>query len=478
LLANPMTLKTPWKLGSILLALALAAAPVFAADAPKIDTGDTAWILISSALVLLMTPGLAFFYGGLVRGKNVLNTLMMSFVSLGVVALVWTVVGYSLAFAPGSAYIGGFSWVGLQGVGQDPNVAQAATIPHLLFMAFQMMFAIITPALISGAIVDRMKFKTYVVFIMLWSVVIYSPVAHWVWSLGNPDPADATKLVPGWIGAVGALDFAGGTVVHVLAGVSALVAVLIIGPRKGFPQQPMPPHNVPFVMLGASLLWFGWFGFNSGSALASNGLASLAFVTTNIAAATALSTWLLLETIFTGKPSAVGAATGAVVGLVAITPAAGFVSPLSSIYIGGIAAIICFGAVNLKKKLNLDDSLDVFACHGTGGITGAILTGVFCEKSLNSLGHDGLMLGNPEAVVQQVIAVGSTALYAAIGTAVLLFALKFTMGLRPTEREELEGLDFSEHGEEGYNDLVGGRSTFETPGYEAAPAVSTQTAQE
>ncbi|AGY59678.1 ammonium transporter [Gloeobacter kilaueensis] len=433
------------------LAALLVAAPVYAADGPKIDTGDTAWLLISSALVLLMTPGLAFFYGGLVRGKNALNTLMMSIVALGVIALVWTVVGYSLAFAPGSGLLGGFAWLGLNGVNTDPSETYATTTPHLAFMVFQMMFAIITPALISGAIVDRMKFKTYVVFIMLWSVVVYSPVAHWVWSLGNPA---GSEKVAGWIGALGALDFAGGTVVHFTAGVSALVAALIIGPRRGFPNQPMPPHNVPFVLLGASLLWFGWFGFNAGSATAANGTAALAFVTTNVATAAAMSTWLLLETLLNGKPSAVGAATGAVVGLVAITPACAYISPLSAIALGGIAAIISYGAIQLKKKFGYDDSLDVFACHGLGGFTGAVLTGVFCAKAVGAPA-DGLIAGNPGQVVTQLIAVGATGLYAAAATAVILLALKFTLGLKASEQAELEGLDISEHGEEAYLGLAG-----------------------
>ncbi|BAC91002.1 ammonium transporter [Gloeobacter violaceus] len=457
-----MLMKCKWKWGLGTLAAALAtAAPAFAQDAPKIDTGDTAWVLVSAALVLLMTPGLAFFYGGLVRGKNALNTLMMSFVALGVIALVWTLVGYSIAFGPGNGYFGSFAWLGLNGVGQDPNTAQAATVPHLAFMIFQMMFAVITPALISGAIVDRMKFKTYVVFIMIWSVVVYSPVAHWVWSLGNPDPTDAAKMLPGWLGAIGALDFAGGTVVHLTAGISALVAAIILGPRKGFPNQPMTPHNVPFVLLGAGLLWFGWFGFNAGSALAANGLASLAFVTTNVATAAALSTWLLLDTFIGGKPTAVGAATGAVVGLVAITPAAGFVSPLSSIAIGGIAAIISFAAIQLKKKLNYDDSLDVFACHGMGGLTGAILTGVFADKSLNSLGDNGLLLGNGAQLIEQLIGVGAVAVYAAVCTTVILLALKFTLGLRPSEEAEQEGLDTAEHGEEAYTGSIGGLGAME-----------------
>ncbi|WP_245395619.1 ammonium transporter [Anthocerotibacter panamensis] len=448
------TLKT----GLLGLGLWVAAAPVFAQDAPKIDTGDTAWLLTSAALVLLMTPGLAFFYGGLVRGKNSLNTLMMSFVALGVIAIQWTVLGYSLAFAPGSLFLGGFSWLGLAGVEQAPNADYAGTVPHLAFMIFQMMFAIITPALISGAIVERMKFKTYVVFILLWATFVYDPVAHWVWSAWSVTGADGkSTLALGWLRGLGALDFAGGTVVHITAGVSALVAALIIGKRKGYPTTPMPPHNVPFVLLGAGLLWFGWFGFNAGSAVSAGGLASLAFVTTNIATAAALCTWLLLESFF-AKPSAVGAATGAVVGLVAITPAAGFVTPLSALAIGGIGAIVSFTAVQLKKKFSFDDSLDVFSCHGLGGMTGAILTGVFCTKTVNSGGADGLLYGNPGQVVTQALAVGVTVLVAATGTAVLLLLLKFTLGLRPDEKAELEGLDLAEHGEESYVGLVGGYS--------------------
>lgn len=447
------------KSGLLGLALLLSAAPVFAQDGPKVDTGDTAWLLTSAALVLLMTPGLAFFYGGLARGKNALNTIMMSFVALGVIALQWTIIGYSLAFAPGSPYLGGFGWLGLAGVEQTPNADYAGTVPHLAFMIFQMMFAIITPALISGAIIGRMKFKTYVVFILLWATIVYDPVAHWVWSAWSVTGADGkSSLALGWLRGAGALDFAGGTVVHITAGVSALIAAIIVGPRRGFPNAPMPPHNVPFVVLGAGLLWFGWFGFNAGSAVASGGLASLAFVTTNIATATALSTWLLLETFF-AKPSAVGAATGAVVGLVAITPACGFVTPLGAIAIGGIGAIVSFTAVQLKKKTSLDDSLDVFACHGLGGMTGAILTGVFCTKSVNSAGADGLLYGNPGQVLTQLFAVGVTITFAALGTAVILLVLKVTMGLRTDEQAEIEGLDVGEHGEEGYIGLAGGFSS-------------------
>ncbi|MBC7882842.1 MAG: ammonium transporter [Anaerolineae bacterium] len=443
-------------MSSLLLAL-----PVMAQDAPKIDTGDTAWVLTSSALVLLMTPGLAFFYGGLVRGKNALNTLMMSFVALGVIGVQWTVYGYSLAFSGGSPFLGGLTWLGLEGVGQAPNTDYSVTIPHLAFMVFQMMFAIITPALISGAIVGRMKFKTYVVFILLWATFVYDPVAHWVWSIWSVTGPDGKSVtMKGFLGAAGALDFAGGTVVHITAGVSALIASIILGPRKGYGTAPMLPHNVPFVMLGAGLLWFGWFGFNAGSALGANGVATQAFITTNIATAAAMCVWLLLEAIF-GKPSAVGGATGAVVGLVAITPAAGFVTPLSAIAIGAIAVVISYIAVQLKKKTSIDDSLDVFSCHGLGGITGAILTGVFCTKSVNAAGADGLLYGDPSQVLKQLYAVGVSITIAALGTAVIMIALKFTMGLRPSENEEMEGLDVAEHGEEAYIGLASGYSLID-----------------
>ncbi|WP_287128430.1 ammonium transporter [Candidatus Cyanaurora vandensis] len=451
--------------GWIGLALALGmVAPAMAQDAAlPINSGNTAWILVSAALVLLMTPGLAFFYGGLVRGRNVLNTLMMSFVALGVIGLEWVLIGYSLAFSPGSQFIGGLDWLGLNGVGQEPSPVYMSTVPHLAFMVFQAMFAVITPALISGAVVDRMKFKTYVVFIMLWSAVVYAPLAHWVWSFAM---VDGKIVTAGWLGTLGALDFAGGTVVHISAGISALVAALILGARKGYPDQPMPPHNVPFALLGAGLLWFGWFGFNAGSAGAADGIASLAFVTTNTATAAAMATWLLIETIF-NKPTAVGAATGAVVGLVAITPAAGFVTPLGAIAIGGTAAIISYSVVQLRSKLKFDDSLDVFACHGMGGITGAVLTGVFCTKTVNALVvNEGLAYGGGFAQLGiQLTSIAATAALAGGATAVILLLLKFTLGLRPEDRAELEGLDISEHGEEGYTGMVSGYAVTQDMGY-------------
>ncbi len=411
------------------------------------DTGDTAWMLVSTALVMLMTPGLAFFYGGLVRSKNSLNTMMMSYIALGVVTILWVTVGFSLAFTndkdpnwiPG--LLGSLKYAFLNGIdGTVPYLPAAPTIPNSLFMIFQMMFAIITPALISGAIIERMKFKTYLVFIALWLLVVYVPVCHAVWS------AD------GFLFKMGALDFAGGTVVHITAGVSALVAAIILGPRRGFGRVAMAPHNVPFVLLGAGLLWFGWFGFNGGSAVAAGGsLASSAFIATHVAAATAMVMWSLLEMFKTGHISAVGAATGAVVGLVAITPASGYVGPMASIAIGAIAAAVSFGAIQIKNRLNLDDSLDVFACHGIGGITGALLTGVFASKAVNPAITGGLLEGNTGQIWTQFLGVAFAVVAAAVGTAVLMYALKAIMGLRPDSRDEEQGLDLADHGESGYH---------------------------
>jgi len=403
--------------------------------------GSTAWILISIALVLLMTPGLAFFYGGLVREMHVINTIKMSFIALGIITLEWALIGYSLAFAPGNALIGGLEWIGLSGVGSEPSTIYAGEIPHLAFMAFQMMFAIITPALISGALVGRMKFKAYVLFILLWGLVVYNPVAHWVWGDG------------GWIGAMGALDFAGGTVVHVTAGVSALVAALILGPRDRAPGRRSNgerPHNVPLVVLGASLLWFGWFGFNAGSALAADGLATVALVTTMLAAAAAVVTWVFLEMARTRLTSATGASIAAVVGLVAITPAAGFVSPMSAIVIGSVAACASYFAITLIKRTALDDTLDVFACHGVGGIVGSVLTGVFASTAINPGGADGLLNGNPALMGPQVIAVLASAGYAAAATAAVLLVVKVLVGLRTRSEAAHVGIDLMEHAERAY----------------------------
>jgi Amt family ammonium transporter len=384
-----------------------------------------------------MVVGLAFFYGGLVRSKNALNTMMMSVVALGVVSVVWVVYGYSFAFAPGSALLGGTAFLGFQGVSMDPNPTYSATIPLQAHAVFQLMFAIITPALISGAIVERMRFRAYVAFIALWATIVYIPLAHWVWA---PD---------GWLFKLGALDFAGGTVVHISAGVSAFVAAKLLGPRQGFQRTALVPHNVPLVLLGAGLLWFGWFGFNAGSALAANGLAAIAFVNTNTAAAAALVTWALLDTMRSGKVTAVGAATGAVVGLVGITPAAGFVTPLAAIVIGATCAVISYFAIQYRSKSRLDDSLDVFSCHGLAGITGALLTGVFATKAVNPAGA-GLLAGNPGQVVTQLIAIGAAIALAAVGTVVIFGIVRVVFGTRSTVKDEISGLDVTEHGEEAY----------------------------
>jgi Amt family ammonium transporter len=405
---------------------------------PSISAGDTAWVLLSSALVLLMTVGLAFFYGGLVRPKNVLNTMMMSLIALGLIGVQWVLAGYSLAFHPGGPWLGGFGWLALRGVGLEPDPTYAATIPHQAHAMFQGMFAIITPALISGAIVERMRFRAYAVFLVLWATLVYDPLAHWVWGTG------------GWLLKRGALDFAGGTVVHVSAGVSALVAAWMLGPRKDYRRVPLAPHNVPLVLLGAGLLWFGWFGFNAGSALAANGIATLAFVNTNTAAAAALVTWALLDLSRGGKMTAVGAATGLVVGLVGITPAAGFVTPLASLAIGTIAAGVSYTAIQIRSASRLDDALDVFSCHGLAGATGALLTGVFASKAVNPAGADGLLAGNAAQLGVQLLAVLAAAGFAAAGTAVILKLVQVTLGARAGVHQELAGLDLSEHGEEAY----------------------------
>jgi Amt family ammonium transporter len=407
-------------------------------QAAAISAGDTAWVLVSSALVLLMTVGLAFFYGGLVRPKSVLNTMMMSMVALGVISVQWVLVGYSIAFGHGNAWFGGFAWLGFNGVGVDPDPAYAATIPLQAHAMFQGMFAIITPALISGAIVERMRFRAYIVFLVLWATLIYDPLAHWVWGAG------------GWLQKRGALDFAGGTVVHISAGVSALVAAWMLGARKDFRKVPLVPHSVPLVLLGAGLLWFGWFGFNAGSALAANGLAALAFVNTNNGAAAAMVTWALIDVVRTGKITAVGAATGLVVGLVGITPAAGYVSTLGALAIGALSACVSYTAIQIRSRTRLDDALDVFSCHGLAGTAGALLTGVFASKLVNPAGADGLLAGNPGQVLVQLLAVSATVVFAAVGTAVILKVVQATMGARSGVRDEMAGLDLSEHGEEAY----------------------------
>ncbi|MEI6862895.1 MAG: ammonium transporter [Candidatus Omnitrophota bacterium] len=406
-----------------------------------INSGDTAWILMSTALVMLMTaPGLAFFYGGLVRRKNVLATMMQSFFVLCLLSIQWILWGYTLSFGPDVGhFIGNLSWFGLRGVGLAPNPDYAATIPHMLFMAFQMMFAVITPGLITGAFAERMKFSAYVLFTLLWATLVYAPVCHWVWGVG------------GWLRNMGALDFAGGMVVHVSSGISALVCALVLGKRRGYGLEPMPPHNLPLTILGASLLWFGWFGFNAGSALAANGLAVMAFVATNTAAAAAALTWMFIEWKATGKPTILGGATGAVAGLVAITPGAGFVSPVSAICIGILVGIVCYTAVSvIKLKLAYDDSLDAFGVHGVGGILGALLTGLFAQKAINASGNNGLFFGNPGLLLTQFIGVAVTIAYSVTVTFILLKILDATVGLRVEDEEEVIGLDITQHEESAY----------------------------
>jgi ammonium transporter, Amt family len=413
------------------------------APQPKIDKGDNAWMLTSAALVLMMTiPGLFLFYGGLVRGKNVLGTIMHSFIIVALISIQWVLWGYSLAFGPDQGgIIGSLAWLGLNGVGADPNPDYAATIPHQTFMIYQLMFAIITPALITGTFAERVKFSTFIVFILLWATFIYDPLAHWVWGKG------------GWMGingGMGALDFAGGTVVHISSGVSALVAALMFGKRIGYPQEAMPPHNLPFSVIGASLLWVGWFGFNAGSALAADGLATSAFVATNTATAAATLSWMAMDWIFRGKPTVLGAASGAVAGLVAITPASGFVGPISAIWIGIAGGVVCSIACSFKPKLGYDDSLDVVGVHGMGGTVGALATGLFASKAVNPAGNDGLFFGNPGQLWIQFVAVIATWILAIVGTVVILSILKAIMGLRVTNEEETMGLDLSQHNERAY----------------------------
>ena len=413
-----------------------------------VSTGDTAWILISAALVMLMTPAVGFFYGGMVRKKNVLGIITQSFVILALVSIQWVIIGYSLSFGPDfdglfAGIIGNLKWLGLEGVGSIPNSNYAPTIPHLTFAIYQAMFAIITPALVIGAFADRVKFSAFIAFTVLWSTFVYDPIAHWVWGTG------------GWIKALGALDFAGGTVVHISAGFSALVAALIVGKRYGFgSESEMRPHNITMTILGASLLWFGWFGFNAGSALSAGALATQAFVTTNTAAAAAGLSWMTISWIHSGKPSSLGIVTGSVCGLVAITPAAGFVNTLSAIIIGILAGSICHTAVVLRTtKTRIDDTLDVFSCHGVGGVVGSIATGIFAQKLVNPNGADGLLAGNPSLLMSQLIAVGATALYAVVVTSMLLIILRRVMGFRVKTEEEIIGLDISQHGEEAYPDM-------------------------
>jgi Amt family ammonium transporter len=410
-------------------------------SAPEINAGDTAWLLASAALVMLMTPALGFFYGGLVRRKNVLSTLMHSWFILALISVQWVLWGYSLTFSPdtGLGIIGGLSWVGLNGVGQEPNADYAATVPHLAYMAFQMMFAVITPALITGAFAERKRFKAFVLFSLLWATFVYDPVAHWVWGTG------------GWLRVLGTLDFAGGTVVHITSGISALVAAVVLGKRKGHGVQTFDPHDLTMVVLGAGMLWFGWFGFNAGSALTAGGLAASAFVVTNTAAAMAALTWMTVSWIVHRRPSVLGAAAGAVAGLVAITPASGYVSVSASIIIGLGAGVLCFFAVTvIKERFGVDDALDVFAVHGVGGTWGAIATGIFASVAVNAAGANGLINGNPQQVLTQVIAVVVAWVYSGTMTFVILKAIDAVIGVRVPEDEEVLGLDTTQHGEVAY----------------------------
>ncbi len=405
----------------------------------NINAADTAWLLISTALVMLMTPGLALFYGGMVRRKNVLSTFMMSFSAMAVVGLLWILYGYSLSFGSDlSGIIGRLDYLGLRGVGQAPSSVYATTVPHLAFMIFQAMFAIITVALITGAVVERIKFSALILFSILWLTFVYSPVAHWVWGSG------------GWLAKLGAMDFAGGTVVHICAGVSALALARLVGPRKGFRGgTPMEPHDIPMVALGAGILWFGWFGFNAGSALTSGGLASSAFVVTNTSAAAAALTWMLLSWFYR-RPTMLGVATGAVVGLVAITPAAGFVEPIMGIPIGAVAAVVCYYSMLLRSRWSVDESLDVWACHGMGGTWGALATGIFASSAVNAAGANGLLYGNPMQFMKQLVAVVIVWVFVFVVSWILGKLVDVLVGLRVSSEEETVGLDIAQHGERAY----------------------------
>jgi ammonium transporter, Amt family len=404
-----------------------------------LSAGDTAWVLLSAALVMVMVPGLALFYGGLVRTRSALNTLLMSVAALALVSVQWVLGGYSLAFGPGGRWIGGLAWAGLSGVGASAYPGYAAGVPHLAFAVYQAMFAGITVALISGAVVERMKFSAYLLFAVAWTTLIYDPLAHWVWGEG------------GWLRALGVLDFAGGTVVHVSAGTSALVVALMLGRRRALGRAALVPHNVPFTLLGAGLLWFGWFGFNAGSALAANGVAAGAFATTHAAASAGLVMWMVLDLVQRKHATAVGAATGAVAGLVAITPAAGFVTPAAALAIGALGAAASFAAIQLRAHTRVDDALDVFACHGVAGVVGALLTGVFATTAVNAAGADGLLAGNPRQVGMQAVAVLATIVFSGAATAAIMVAVRLVTGARVSVPDELIGVDWSEHGEHAYH---------------------------
>jgi Amt family ammonium transporter len=437
-------------LGFLIIVLLCFAGVVFGEDqlpqvahsalaASRIDSGDTAWILVSTALVMLMTPGLALFYGGMVRGKNVLGTIMQSFIAIAIVSIQWILIGYSLSFGPDvHGIIGNLHWAGLNGVGIEPNPDYAPTIPHMAFMMYQAMFAVITPALITGAFAERMKFSAFFVFTLLWSTLVYDPVAHWVWGAG------------GWLKKMGVLDFAGGTVVHLISGISALAAAIIIGKRKGYLQEAMYPHNLPMTVLGAGILWFGWFGFNAGSALSAGALSTMAFVATHISAVSATLIWVIIEWLHRGKPTIFGAATGSIAGLATITPASGFVSPMSSLVIGLAAGAVCYGALNMKGRLGYDDSLDAFGVHGVGGALGTLATGLFAQTLINPSGSNGLFFGEQKLFVSQIIAILITAAYSFTVSVIILKIIDKVIGLRVDEESEINGLDISQHGESGY----------------------------
>ncbi len=406
----------------------------------QISAGDTAFILVSAALVLLMTPALGLFYGGMVRNKNVLGTIMHSLIMIAIISFEWVYIGYSMSFGPDvGGFIGDLSWFGLSGVGTSPSDTYATTIPHMLFMIYQCMFAVITPALITGAFAERMKFGPFVVFSLLWAIVVYNPVCHWIWGSG------------GWLGAKGVLDFAGGLVVHLTSGAAALAAALVIGPRQGFKKRSFMPHNLPMTLLGTGLLWFGWFGFNGGSALAADGVAVTAFVATHLAGMAAMASWCIMEKIRQGNATTLGAASGAIAGLATVTPAAGFISANSAIIIGLVAGVICYLAVSMKEKLGYDDSLDVVGIHGLGGFAGTIMLGIFASKAVNPGGADGLLAGNFGFFATQIFGVVVVLVYAFVLSYVLLKIVDSIFGLRLSPEDEVQGLDLSQHSETAYN---------------------------
>jgi Amt family ammonium transporter len=432
--------KPKWWRCLILLLLLGCPSVAAAAEGVPLSAGDTTFVFISTALVMLMTPGLGLFYGGMVRQKNVLGTIMQSFVVIGLISLQWAFFGYSLAFGTDHhGLLGGLNFLCLQGVGAAPNPDYAATIPHQAFMIFQAMFAVITPALITGAFAERFRFSAFLWFMLLWATCIYDPIAHWIWGAG------------GWLRQLGVLDFAGGMVVHVSAGFAALVAAFMVGKRRAHVTSIILPHNMTMVLLGAALLWFGWFGFNAGSALAANGVAISAFIATNFAGASALLVWMLLEWLVRGKPTALGAASGAIAGLAAVTPASGFVGPMSAILIGAIASPLCFLAIQVKNKFGYDDTLDAFGVHGVGGTWGTLATGLFASTTVNAAGANGLFFGNPHLLGVQALGVLVTASFSAAGTFLLLKLLDALVGIRVPEHEEMIGLDLTQHGEAGYH---------------------------